>query len=666
MKTKEFETAGTPKRQGRKLILLVALLISLSSFTSSYDPARIYRSFLNEEGSGWRIHFRGDGTVRALYGQGRSTTAKAEETALRFLEKFHEMFGVQTISDWKLVSREETKLGMHFTYKQFHSNIQVEGSSIRLSVNKSNAVVAVNARSHKVTNTNFKISEVELAAQTIQALFKNGGEVGIEGLTFIEQRPAWKATFDSHNLADGSWLLWIDAANPNVVLRAVKTYMSAEGQTNIWKESPATTPQRSRETLLNMDASTGLSGKFARMYDANFFFDVASPIKTSDYTRAKERSRIYDYPEGDARLTEAMGYHHIDRAHERWQSFGLKGLTKAPIFVNVAASDGGPGYDNAHYARNQKFKRTGVYVFGAGDRFENAGLDSEVYYHEYGHGVLDKVRPEFLESVESAYPWAFHEAFGDISASAITGDSKLFEFSFRLKGSNKFNGRKMKNKKKFPKNVIWPPAGIAEPHYTCLILNGAWWDLQSKIGILEAQELVYESLRLMPDDMTFFDFRDAMLAADQAIHSGTNAGAIQTAFARHGLGGSNPGQPGTLSVSGIVTARDGTTGYTLTSQFSPTQTVWVIVEYAASGLLPGFNLVAHDLQFETPAGSNARILPLIPEVANGSHLGLDGLFFLEIPTDSNTARGTYTIRITPRLGGSSNVLETKSVTFTIQ
>jgi hypothetical protein len=514
--------------------------------------------------------------------------------------------------------------------------------------------------------TRTKVYGIRLPAK-VGALF--GGQAYDQGIyVFPGVKQKYLVRRVELEINDGSWLLYIDVKDPRIIRFVARTMVSAfQGEGEVWKENPLTTPKRTVEILNNLDATHTLSGSFARVYNGNFQEDTSFPLHTSDYTRAKTSDRKFNYGEDDARVTEAMAYYHINIVHDRWASFGFKGLNaRAPIFVNISAFDGGPGFDNAYYRRAQKF-RTGIYVFGGGDQNNNNGLDAEILYHEYGHGVLDHINPGFLEARDSNYPLALHEAFGDISAAAISQTPRLFDFADRPRNGGKWTGRNMSNHNRFPKDVVWKQVGISEPHHTGLILDGAWWDLQKKIGALPAQQLIYEAVKLVPAEVDFFQIRDAMLTADESINGGRNSQNILSAFAKHGLSGANPGQKGTLNIKSVVVAAySPSTDYQLTSQISRGQIASIVVQYEASGLAPGYNLVPEDLRFDRPAGSNAFIVPKIDEVKNGSHLAVhDALHIFEIPTYSFTTPGTYTIHFTPRLGGTNRPLAEQTVTFEV-
>ncbi|HSE42628.1 MAG TPA: M36 family metallopeptidase, partial [Acidobacteriota bacterium] len=511
----------------------------------------------------------------------------------------------------------------------------------------------------------------ESAYNTAREMFGNDASISDQGLWIFPQGSRGKAVrrllIETDLSRGGSWLVYLDATNPRIALISKRAALTFEGEGNIWLENPVTTPSRQSQVFRNMDATKSLSGKFVKVLNANSKHDASLPLKLSDYTTAKEGDRKYNYEENDLRLAEAMAYFHINRVHDQWSLFGFHGLdARAPVIVNLAVSDGGAGWDNAQYQRSARFPRTGLYTFGSGNQYENTGLDADIYYHEYAHGVLDKINSKLLDSVESIYPAAFHEAFADISAAAITGNSKFAEFGFRLKQSKQFRGRNMNNRKKFPQDVVWPEAQLSEPHYTCLIADGTWWDLQKLIGRYQAQRLLYDSARMLSTKMNFFDVKDAMLAADRTLNNGANSAAIERSFQLHGLGGTNPGQKGTFSVQRLLTAAlPPGSNYVVQSTFSKGEMVTLILEYNASNLLPGYWLVPSKLEVNGPSGATPRTQFLIAEVFNGEHQGTKGVYFAEIYTDSSSPSGTYTVKFQPRLGGTDRIFTEQSVTFTL-
>lgn len=647
------------------LVLLSFLALSVFGQTSHKDD---WSDFVSVEGNNWKPHFQ-EGRLRSLYGQSR-TVAITPDNVTGFLDQHARVLGIQRISDIRLESVEDNEIGTRYLYRQYYGGYKVVGGEVLVHTNKAHQIITVHSNYFPGLKGDLRYSRGEAQAQATAARYLGGNaEVTVGELMVYPMgtraRLVWRVEADSSVLSKGSYLMYVDAENPKMVLLIRKTHATFDGTGNIFLENPVVTPARTDQKLPNMDGSKKLAGKFAQIYDGNFVQDVNDPLILTDYTTASDAGRRYDYPANDPRLTEAMAYFHINKVHDRWRSFGFQKLNaKAPVFVNITATDGGDGYDNAFYTRQARF-RTGIYVFGAGHIFENLGLDCDVYYHEYGHGVLDHQKPGLFEAQESNYPGSFHEGFGDISDAAITGNSKIGEFALRVKASKRFVGRNVANTNSFPRDVALPPTKRSEVHHTGLIIGGAWWDLRLLIGADQAQNILLKALSLMPNEMNYFDLRDAMITADNNLNGGANNSAIMNAFSKHGLGGTDPGQPGNINVTALKAgAFNFNTGK---AQFKTTfkrgDTIVIVENYNASGLTPGYNVIPIDASVQRPPGTAPDSFLLLDEAVNGNRTANNGAFQAVFFTDSNSAKGQYTVSIQSRLGGSNQTTVKKTIKF---
>jgi len=655
----------------RFLLGFILVVVSAAALKGSPETTN-WADFVSQEGNLWRVQLSEKGTVISLYGIGRSRAVTPNDAASRFLKQHYKLLGIQNLNDLRLLTTEQTSLGTHFHYKQYYGELPVARSEISVHVNKRNQIIAANSQYFNLKGNIGVVGDAAEASANIRRIFDREALIYNTGLTVYPQATdatlAWRIEVETRNAR--SWLLYVDASNPRVILQASKTFLQAEGEANIWSENPIVNSGRSTQRLLYMDATKALSGQFVRAYNANFkqnVLDVVIPtIPLSKFTTAKRPDRKYNFAENDSRVSEAMAYYHINRVHDHWRSIGFHGLdSRAPVFVNIQTVQGA-GWDNAQYLRSNQFPKTGVYVFGAGQKFNNFGLDGDVYYHEYGHGVLDHIVPGMLEAIESVYPLAFHEGFGDISACSITGNSRMGEFASINKASGKWVGRNLENKNRYPANVTAPVIKIPEPHYTGLIASGAWWDLQKQIGLQKAHQILYQSLPLLPSEMNFFDLRDAMSAADESLNNGADGTAILNAFAKHGIKGPNKGQKGVLRFQGLkVAGGPQNQDAQIKTTFQRGDIIYLIAEYDAAGLSPGYNLVSVGFHFSAPPSSNAAALPLISGLSNGSHHGLKGAHLYEVDTDSDTTPGMYTFTLSGRLGGTNQTFPSTSVSFTL-
>jgi Fungalysin metallopeptidase (M36) len=242
------------------------------------------------------------------------------------------------------------------------------------------------------------------------------------------------------------------------------------------------------------------------------------------------------------------------------------------------------------------------------------------------------------------------------------------EYALRLK-AGKFIGRNLNNHKRFPQDVIRPGLNASEPHYTSLIASGAWWDVEQKTGSFDAQQLIFKSLSLLPSrEIDFFDFRDAMLAADENLNDGKNRDTIKAAFDRHGLSGEDPGQTGVATVTSLKTARwNLNTGVKrITQSFKKGQYVLGVIGYnTSSNLIPGYNFVPVDAELSAPCNSCVTVVTFPDEARKGTHANADGAIQVLLITRSAVS-GTYTLTVKSRLGGTEQVSNTVTANFRIR
>ncbi len=619
----------------KRIVLFIVVLLTIQQTVQTSND---WNEFIQWEGNSWKPRFTDRNTLSSIYGISAQTQTDAEAAALQFLQRHHRLLGIDRLTDLRLRQRQNSDLGTHFLYQQYFGELPVENGVVALHMNHTNQMIAVHNSFHpKLKNTTGSIHSAAAAHSSVLRFLGNNVSASTGELVILplagEAKPAWKFQVDSGRLTKGSLLLYIDAVHPNVILRVLKTHAFLTGEGNVYIENPIVSPDRSIQQFLYLHGEK-LNGKFLQTYNANDEYDV-NEFRFSEFTTARNSNSKYNFRENDLRLSEAMAYFHINRVHDRWKQFGMTVLnSKAPVIVNVTEQDGGNGFDNAFYSRIAQFPNTGIYVFGSGNELENLGLDADIYYHEYGHGVLDLSRPQFLESFESNYPRSFHEAFSDISAAAITGNSKIGEFGLRVKETQRFVGRDLENENRFPQDVIHPVIKRSELHHTGLIAGGSLWDLQKSIGPDTAQQILFNALPILPKEMTFFDLRDSMLVTDSILNQARNQQAIEDSFSQHGISGDDPGQTGSLNVTALRTGLyDLDSGnIRLTETFQQGDTIAVLSDYQAQHVTPGYNLIPERFQINGPPSNQFLVVMLADEVVQGRHGGLKGALQLLILT----------------------------------
>lgn len=200
---------------------------------------------------------------------------------------------------------------------------------------------------------------------------------------------------------------------------------------------------------------------------------------------------------------------------------------------------------------NAYYDRQAVRFFYAPDPVSKtivyAANSSDVRNHEYGHAILDAVRPD-LFNLPAVEVWAFHEAFGDINAILnllqydMVQDLLLQETGGNLTISNTvtklaeemgnaiFNitGGRMGHTAGMLRNAVnqfkyiepekLPPNGldnqiVSEPHSFSRIFTGAWWDILAGVYDVEAKtKSPKEALIATVDTMATYTFRCLTIA----------------------------------------------------------------------------------------------------------------------------------------------------------
>ena len=215
----------------------------------------------------------------------------------------------------------------------------------------------------------------------------------------------------------------------------------------------------------------------------------------------------------------------------------------------IVVPHAGPG-ENAYYDRESKslqfyyFDRDGERIFTC--------LSTDIVNHEFGHAVLDGIRPRYIEAVlpETA---AFHEFIGDLTAILIAFRNNEFRRQLVAETGGDLNKDSTLSgvAEQFGKFVEDKPylrsarnrltmkdvAGDQRPHYMSQVLTGAMFDIvirlskhyvkDRKRSVLEAfwdtiqrmQSMAIQPLDLLPPvDVTFADYALAVLRAEEIVN----------------------------------------------------------------------------------------------------------------------------------------------------
>jgi hypothetical protein len=240
------------------------------------------------------------------------------------------------------------------------------------------------------------------------------------------------------------------------------------------------------------------------------------------------------------------------------------------------AGDGGPDLghvDNANMSTPpdggspsmQMYLFEPLPQFGAPFRAINGDDSGDVLYHEYTHGLSNRlvVDDQGFGALNSPQSGAMGEAWSDWYAKDFLvadgqqtdapgpGDVFLGVYTdgvqpglIRSEGldckpdspASACPGGQSTGAGGYTYGDYGHVTGGAEVHADGEIWAQTLWDLREATGSALAEQLVTDGMRLSPTEPTFLDMRNAILAADQAANAGANETDIWTVFAGRGMG----------------------------------------------------------------------------------------------------------------------------------
>jgi hypothetical protein len=265
-------------------------------------------------------------------------------------------------------------------------------------------------------------------------------------------------------------------------------------------------------------------------------------------------------------------FFHVNRFHDH--------LLAAPVGFDAASgnfergdlvlaeNDDRSGYDNANFATPPDGTSPRMQMFARRAAFDvNGSLSAETVYHEYTHGLTNRlvvgaggsstlVGEQARSMGEGWSDWFaldLLEARGNAVDGPAVGDLSYGAY---------WNGVGVRAQAiDCPVDVVAPRCAgggrsygdvrtLTAPHTSGEMWSQTLWDLRNAIGSAEARRLVTGGLRLSAPDPTFLDMRDAILAADLAT-GGAHRFVLWRTFAARGMGVS-----ATSATTGVASATE--------------------------------------------------------------------------------------------------------------
>ncbi|HEX8424045.1 MAG TPA: M36 family metallopeptidase, partial [Pyrinomonadaceae bacterium] len=611
-----------------------------------------------------------------------------------FLKQHGPLFALsdEGIAELKL-NREDNDRGTTFlNYTQTLDGIKVFEGDIKMAVNRNGEVLFV-SEGFLVNGQQVRLSPTLDEAQGIARAFEHAGrkvnasfaetlarpskgdtaafanplsasnEEVLSELNVLrvgnEARLAWHVYAD---IGPNEWYeLLVDAHTGELLLRnnlyehqaqgtvyteapdkGARQLVSFVGDTTIntaagWMGTSTVTTGNNVEAYLDTNAdnapdannTTGLSNGHASSSTQNFTFPFSETVDPRTQQAAVVTNLFY-YNNIMHDFSYRLGFTESARNFQT-DNYGRGGL--GADSVRAEAQDGS-GTNNANFATPPDGQRPRMqqYLFTAANPDRDSSVDGDVVFHEYGHGISNRLIGNGSTALQGTQSGAMGEGWSDYWAITINGDGAVGEYS-----TANPNGIR-RAAYTVPANTIHDSyADVGNQGFAVHNDGEVWaatlWDLRTQLGATITDNIVLNGMKFTPTRPSFLNARDGILQADQNLNGGANRCAIWAVFARHGMGVSAVGNDGTTHTAATDVPSD--CGGTCTYSISPSSAS------VASGGGTGSVGVTAGTGCTWTAASNASFIT-ITSGASGSGNGTVN-YSVAANTGTTSRTGTLTI-----------------------
>lgn len=339
-----------------------------------------------------------------------------------------------------------------------------------------------------------------------------------------------------------------------------------------WMGTSTVTTGNNVEAYLDTDANNapdnnngaGLSAGHASAPDQNFTFPFSTTVDPRTQQAAVVTNLFY-YNNFIHDFSYRLGFTESARNFQT-NNYGRGGVGNDS--VRAEAQDGS-GTDNANFATPPDGQRPRMqqYLFTSPNPDRDSSMDGDVVFHEYGHGISNRLIGNGSTALSGTQSGAMGEAWSDYWAITINGDGAVGEYS-----TANPNGIR-RAPYTVPANPIHDSyadigTGGFQVHRDGEVWAATLWDLRTQLGATISDRIVLDGMKFTPNRPSFLNARDGILQSDQNLNGGANRCAIWTVFARHGMGVSAVGNDGTTHTAASDLPSD--CGGTCTYSISPT------------------------------------------------------------------------------------------------
>lgn len=488
------------------------------------DTARkaAWQQFKQQNGDQWRVRWNPHTGLPASVFSGLSKKAyrkEPEQAARSFLAVNAGLFGLANLENLNHVKTQTHRGIRHVTFNQVVDGVPVYEAQYKVHLRRDGRVDMVNGSFYpniKVTTPAVAKSQATSTAKS--DLNSKNSQVEVDATKVIyrmgeEFLLAWKLIlFSSDPLVD--WLYFVGAHSGEVRYK-LDRLADVTGDGDVYPTHPGLSSVTNKP-LYRLIGNGRLQGTYANVVN-----DVGAEAYSSTHS--------FQYSTSNTHFDEVNLYYYIDDFRQNF----IEGVDNGSLGLNQitahAHSNNSPGPNNAWFSPS-----TGDIYFGDGTGmgFNSFAREDKIIHYEYGHAVIYDIQSGIQSS--SNEEGGISEGTPDYFTGSFTGRSQILEWA------TPNYDRDMAN----PEIVHYddlstdPQTGEVneEAHDGGEFFSSVLWDLRnSSVGASVTDFLVYDALYRITNGPDFLEFRDAMIAADDAAYGGNHETEIYNTFADAGI-----------------------------------------------------------------------------------------------------------------------------------
>ncbi len=411
----------------------------------------------------------------------------------------------ETVS-YRLEYTRTSLTGEHEYYQQYINNIPVYGKGLKVhyrhngeiilesnncvspTFKKGNEKPKDTTQVYVATESGLELARVEIA-QSADISLNNELLVNDKGVVLYEQS-------HNHYLNNPDSLANVHVFYPDPITSSKSSYGGNLTDNNDQNNSALQNEifQKKIKTLYQNDTFR-LENDYIKMADLG---KPSVPVAIS-------RDGNFFFNRSESGFEDVNVFYHITQLREHMEKIGHENLGKTQILVDAH----GTTSDNSFYASNFN---PGRILFGIGG--VDDAEDATPIIHEYGHALSDYASPKTNIGIERS---AIDEGICDYMAASYKKSISDYNWEnvYAWDGHNEFwDGRITNSPKTYPEDFV------GTPHSNGEVISSALMDINFAIGRDIADQLFFESLYYLDNDMSATQYGDVLLIVEKELYNG--------------------------------------------------------------------------------------------------------------------------------------------------